>query len=534
MRNYNAPLLVLFLTTATWAIALATAWPLEMPIAVTIAGAVAILALFVHERISARLGANRLRSHFADQGETSLASTRPDLVEEVEAMQADFQEAIRDLRASKLGQSGYDALYALPWYMVIGPSGAGKTTAMRASGLDFSFDASEGGLQGIGGTRNCQWWFTNDGVILDTAGRYSTSSADQPEWFAFLDELRGSRSRQPLEGLVIAFPIDLFGNKNEEDLEAIARQLRRQMDEVTRRLDVIVPVYILFTKCDLIPGFVDTFGALRREEAHRIWGFTLPILGQAGQLALSREKLAVLEQRLESVCMARLREARKPEACARILSFPSQFSALRTQISAFFDAVFADDVYTESPIFRGAYFSSGTQSGRPVDRLMTSMSEAFGLPATNLPIDKSNNPRSYFLGDVFRKVVFQDTDIARRTRRESNSRRIARALFLGSVLVATTSLSFASWTAYSDNVRLLAEAHDALEELDARARKSASPSPGPGSSIRGTRAYQSLEYIFEEKAKQESRFGLSVVEPIETVLRRVGLYSAKPDPAPKR
>jgi type VI secretion system protein ImpL len=100
---------------------------------------------------------------------------RSDKREDIEAVRIQFDKGIAALKQSKLakGVSGKAALYALPWYMFIGPPASGKSTALRHSGLQFSALSGTGqGLQGLGGTRNCDWWFTNAGVLLDTAGRY--------------------------------------------------------------------------------------------------------------------------------------------------------------------------------------------------------------------------------------------------------------------------------------------------------------------------------------------------------------------------
>ena len=82
-------------------------------------------------------------------------------------------EAIATLKQSS-GKSNY--LYTLPWYIIIGPPGAGKTTALLKSGLKFPLLGPDGGaaIAGTGGTRYCDWWFTDEAVLIDTAGRYTT------------------------------------------------------------------------------------------------------------------------------------------------------------------------------------------------------------------------------------------------------------------------------------------------------------------------------------------------------------------------
>ena len=69
----------------------------------------------------------------------------------------------------------------------------------------------QGAVAGVGGTRLCDWWFTEDAVLIDTAGRYTTqdsnAAVDRAGWDAFLDLLKETRPRQPLNGLLVAFPL---------------------------------------------------------------------------------------------------------------------------------------------------------------------------------------------------------------------------------------------------------------------------------------------------------------------------------------
>jgi len=99
-------------------------------------------------------------------------------------MQAEFRKALQSLKVSRLAHRGGDALGALPWYLIVGPPGAGKTTALRSSGLPFPH-AKGGRVRGVGGTRNCDWWMSNDAIILDNRGPLATQEADQEEWLSF-------------------------------------------------------------------------------------------------------------------------------------------------------------------------------------------------------------------------------------------------------------------------------------------------------------------------------------------------------------
>src|SRR5450830_771238 len=134
--------------------------------------------------------------------------------EEVELLRKRMLEAVQKIKTSKLGEtSGMAALYELPWYMVIGNPAAGKSTAIANSGLQFPLADKTGQvIHGVGGTRNCDWFFTSDGILLDTAGRYSVHDEDLNEWFGFLGLLKKHRPKAPINGIIIAASIgELIG-----------------------------------------------------------------------------------------------------------------------------------------------------------------------------------------------------------------------------------------------------------------------------------------------------------------------------------
>jgi type VI secretion system protein ImpL len=88
---------------------------------------------------------------------------------EVATVTKRMAEALAALRGASGGKRDY--LYTRPWYMIIGPPGAGKTTALINSGLRFPF--ADSALKGVGGTRNLDFWFADEAALVDTAGRYT-------------------------------------------------------------------------------------------------------------------------------------------------------------------------------------------------------------------------------------------------------------------------------------------------------------------------------------------------------------------------
>lgn len=416
---------------------------------------------YVVQHVVAQRRAAALEASLIQQGQRG----RTDKEEEIEAVRIQFEKGIAALKDSKLakGLRGKAALYALPWYMFIGPPASGKTTALRHSGLQFpSLGGTVQGLQGLGGTRNCDWWFTNAGVLLDTAGRYVTHEEDQGEWLAFLDMLKNARKDRPINGVIATISIADLVEGREEEVETHAKQMRARIDELITRLGVVFPVYVMFTKCDLVQGFVEFFDELNRTERERVWGCTYSKSEGGSETPAGRFKkefnalLSVLHQRR----LARLVTTRGTHKVS-IFGFPMQMASMQDRLARFVDTLFQTNAYQESPLFRGFYFSSGTQEGTPIDRILGAVSRASGLAdvgvASSLPMES----KSYFLKDVFSTIIFPDQQLVAPSsaiyRQRGYLRVGAFVLSVLFVLLAVTGLAIS----YLGNKRVLSETEEA-------------------------------------------------------------------------
>ena len=122
-------------------------------------------------------------SRIVEQDEAYIKSLKDDEKKHVTDLQARFAEAVAALKGSHLKKLG-NPLYVLPWYMVIGESASGKTTAIKSAKLSSPF-AEMTQISGLSGTKNCDWWFFEQAVIIDTAGRYAIpvdEGRDKDEW----------------------------------------------------------------------------------------------------------------------------------------------------------------------------------------------------------------------------------------------------------------------------------------------------------------------------------------------------------------
>ena len=190
-------------------------------------------------------------------------------------------------------------------------------------------------MRGVGGTRNCDWWFTDEAVLIDTAGRYTTQEAnaavDAAAWDGFLallkqdaaapaDQRRADHHQPPGPAAADA-----------GRAQGARAQAARALQELHDELGVRPPVYVLVTKVDLIAGFDEIFGDLGKEEREQVWGFTFPLTTPsspdepAGRLrrASSRALRGAPARPLVRAHGAEHESLKR----AAIFSFPQQFAA---------------------------------------------------------------------------------------------------------------------------------------------------------------------------------------------------------------
>jgi type VI secretion system protein ImpL len=333
-----------------------------------------------------------------------------------------FEEAIQALKKSK--RKGGANLYELPWYVIIGPPGSGKTTVLVNSGLNFPLAQQFGkdALRGVGGTRNCDWWFTDKAILLDTAGRYTTQDsnarADSAGWIAFLQLLRKFRSRQPINGVIVALSASDLLTADEKERERHIAAIRARLDEIGRTLRIDVPVYVLVTKCDLVAGFTEFFDDLGQDARAQVWGVTFPIdateSGRAPELFDA--ELARLFERLQQHMLARMERERDARRRVGILTFPQQMAAFGPTLSQLLKRIFSTTDFDSQILLRGVYFTSGTQEGTPVDRVLGAIARSFGVTSAVAPA-AAGRGKAFFIERLLKNVIFRESGLAGINRR---------------------------------------------------------------------------------------------------------------------
>ena len=385
--------------------------------------------------------------------------------EESAAVAQAFRTALGSVR-----KRGRGTLAELPWYAIIGPPGAGKTTALLNAGLTFTATGGggTGALKGVGGTRLCDWWFTSEAVLIDTAGRYTTqdsdAAVDRAGWNAFLSLLKRTRPAQPLNGVLVAIGLPDVVQAPAAERDTHAAAIRRRIEELERRFGMPMPVYALFTKADLVAGFTEFFDDLDAEGRNQVWGETYPLAAAPDLAARFTAGFRTLAGRVSARMLPRLGAEHRVERRAAIAGFPTQFASLEKPLAAFVGAAFAGGT-----TLRGAYFTSGTQEGAPMDRLTGAMARVFGLPASRPAALRPESGRSYFLGRLLREVVFGEAALVRRPPALVRRRFLVRAAGFATVLLLGAGAAGAMLWSAREGGNQVAAVSGALAAYEAKA-----------------------------------------------------------------
>jgi type VI secretion system protein ImpL len=319
-------------------------------------------------------------------------------------LQEKWKAAVDALRQSHLKSRG-NPLYVLPWYIILGESGSGKTTAIRSARLHSPMtDVSP--AAGISGTRNCDWWFFDDAVILDTAGRYTVpvdEGADREEWQRFLGLLAKYRKREPLNGAVVTVAADKLIAGPNDKLAEEARNVRRRLDELMRVVGARFPIWILVTKMDQVLGLTALGDLLPADVLNQAMGdVNVALRDDPGEMV--ETTVEATAERLKDIRLFLMEKHGLSDPA--LLLFPEETQRLKPALAQFVNVVFSEDSFLETPLMRGIYFSSGRQDGRAYSQIIGAL-DAFKEQRVELPPDD----RGLFLKEFFGRIIPGDRDL---------------------------------------------------------------------------------------------------------------------------
>ncbi|TWC17331.1 MULTISPECIES: type VI secretion system membrane subunit TssM [unclassified Pseudomonas] len=347
-----------------------------------------------------------------------------------------FKQALR-LPTASPAQAGHNLNLhnSLPWYLLIGPPSGGKTSLLDCSGIDFFVNKpARKPIDGASATRYCDWYFSEQAVMVDTPGRYLTqvdAEVDGNAWNTLLERLRKRRRNRPLSGVLVTVPIELLRCGSEDEVITLACHIRGRLQELQRQLHVDAPIYLVLSKADCVPGFNEFFDSLTREDSDQVLGATFSRNQRGTDVTVLRDELEALLHRLNSQVITRMHEERDLQRRSQILDCPHQLGLIDNNLCLLVEKAFTGSI---CPL-RGFYLTSASPGRRP-----------------------------RFIQSLLSRVIFPEADLAGLDRRERS--RIhwgQRALYTGAL--SALGLFGLLWaTGFSYN-------HERLEQLRTLAQR---------------------------------------------------------------
>ncbi|MCG5077034.1 type VI secretion system membrane subunit TssM [Paraburkholderia tagetis] len=441
----------------------------------------------------------RWREYRRQQREQAAAEAGPDAERLVE-LRARLLDALKRLRecvpstsrvAAWIDRLTGRSQYRLPWIVVAGSAGSGKTSLLAGSGLRLHGPLPAGAP--VPTTTQCDWWYADEAVLVDTPhDTLETRQDGTPEpngiWATLTGLLRRYRPRQPLNGVLLTVAADTLVAMSASERTACAERLARPLRAMQTRLDVRVPVYVCVTRMDRLRGFSDYFRNLGHEAREAAWGigYALSDPRPGNPLWPAHNGLAELAKRLDDGLCAALDAEPDADARAHAYLFPQQFDVVRQAIAAFCESLFRESRF-EAPLhLRGIYFTAARNGPSTTDCVLSPSLDAaapqreFAAPAVPAGSAERNG---FFIKSLLRDVLFADTGFAGVSRAERRRNALWQtvlatgAVALLAALVCGWIVSYANNRAYLDEVdaRVATFERDAAQPLEAADPQSLAP-----------------------------------------------------------
>lgn len=348
--------------------------------------------------------------------------------------QAEFLDRWLQVVKARLGVR---ASSALPWYLLLGQEGSGKRSlilrANTANKLDPMLDAS---LREYASEQQVVCWLGDRAIMLAPRGALlaHTSLHEQASevqsdalWHHLLAWLTAQKRRQPLAGLVVTIDLAWLSHATVTERKSHAALMRARLQEVATSLHSQLPIYVVFTKLDLLRGFEGVYGQLDEAEREAILGVTFtPTAGLGKQwlpdlIQFWEQWLARINALLPDLLLCQSDVSQRDE----IFAFVRQLAGLQEYVVAQLEEMLASDG-ADALLVRGIYLGSVYQHGVPFDAFALETTRRYGLPEPVFTVQKGT-PSLYFMRHLFTSVIFPEAHLAgeSRSHRARYRRRLA-------------------------------------------------------------------------------------------------------------
>lgn len=413
-----------------------------------------------------------------------------------------FANAVKLLRNNVPGRS---YLYQMPWYLMIGEAGSGKTAALHSANLNLPFGKPVN--EGFEIREGCNWWFFDEGAVLDIEGDYvlykDGKSSFEKGWDHLISLLKKYRPERPLDGVILAIPCgDLIGPETqaEKRLNAASEKSRilyQKLWELQKKTGIFFPVYILVTQCDKVRGFKSFANEIPPKHRDDLFGWSSHFtLETAYSPEWVDEAFARLFKNLYEGQIELLADGIQTRDADGFFLLPTELQAVVEPLRVYLNNLFRQSVYHESFFFRGIYFCGDSVQeeeerqapalagipaepppgddmpplGPPGSPLMHEETEpdlVRPLPPLWMGTPKAAHKKPSFLAHLFEKKIFPEYALARPVAKKFFT--LNRAVATAQVLLAVILLGggFGLWNRFDhlhESKKTLSEALKGIDQ----------------------------------------------------------------------
>ncbi|QGZ42666.1 type VI secretion system protein ImpL [Pseudoduganella flava] len=306
--------------------------------------------------------------------------------------------------------------YTLPWALLLNDSAArplplGQAGIPSALGTDSAATAAGHGID---------WHFFDAGVVVQLQGEHlGAPDARGGVWDHLLGLCRGYRPQRPIDSIVLAVPAAALlaaGPEEQAVLTARAQALHRRLWLAQNRLALRIPVYLIVTECDTLPGFAAFGAALPDALCRSMLGWSAPFELVAPFRAqwvdeAVDEIVGAAADRCAELC------ALEPAGAdsATYFMLPGELERLRAGLKLFCEELMRPSAYHEPFLLRGVYLTGDRGASAAL------LAGTVQPPGASELVPAAMDRMPVFLRDVFERKIFAEVGLV-----QSSSQRLRR------------------------------------------------------------------------------------------------------------
>ena len=262
----------------------------------------------------------------------------------------------------------YNYKYQLPWFLVLGTEGSGKSSLFEHAGLHLPLgkpDFSKGKAN-----PDCKWWFLSNGVFIEPRGdlfvQKNALKSKEKLWRSLILLLTRYRPARPINGIILTIPATELYGRNKQSLDLIhqrAELISAKLTAAQISIGLRIPVYVVVTKTDRVPGFQSFARHIPVKNRQDMFGWSNPYsLSTAFSSTWVDEAFEVIsnklhQHRLDIFAHSGALLNAHLEINDGVFVFPSEITKLKESLSLYVNSLFKPSSYQDGFVFRGLYFT---------------------------------------------------------------------------------------------------------------------------------------------------------------------------------